>query len=179
MDRVLRGLDFRFFYLDDILVFSRSFEEHEQHLRDFLNQHQRYGILMNPAKCVFRAPEVTFFGYKVSAEGSKPLEELETHLQHCYPPKSASQLRRFLGMLNFYRRFLPHAATTQVTLLNVLSGPRFKGSHSITWMPELFKVFEEHKVSLSSATLPAHPNPLAPPALVTDAFTFAMRVVLQ
>jgi hypothetical protein len=69
MDGVLRGFDFCFAYLDDILVFSRSLEEHEQHLRALFTQLQRYGII-NPAKCVVRAPEVTFLGYKVSAEGS-------------------------------------------------------------------------------------------------------------
>jgi hypothetical protein len=86
---------------------------------------------------MFRAPEVTFLGYKVSAEGSQPLEERETHLQDCHPPKTARQLRRFLGMPNFYRLFLPHAAATQVLLHDVLSGPRVKGSHPITWTPEL------------------------------------------
>jgi cytoskeleton-associated protein 5 len=102
MDEVLRRLDFCFAYLD-ILVFSRTPEEHEQYLRTLFDRLQRHGILVNPAKRVLRAPEVTFLGYKVSAEGSRPLEERVTHLQDCPPPKTASQLRRFLGMLNFYR----------------------------------------------------------------------------
>jgi hypothetical protein len=103
MDDILRGLDFCFAYLDDILVFSRSLEEHKKRLWTLFDRLQRYRILINPAKCVFRAPEVTFLGYKVSAEGSQPLEERVTHLQEFQPPKTASQLRRFLGMLNFYR----------------------------------------------------------------------------
>jgi hypothetical protein len=113
MDDVLRGLDFCFAYLDDILVFSRSPEEHEQHLRTLFGRLQGCGILINPAKCVFRTPEVTFLGYKVSAEGSQHLREPVADFQDCPLPKIASQLRRFLGMLNFYRRFLPHAAATQ------------------------------------------------------------------
>jgi hypothetical protein len=142
MDDILRGLDFCFAYLDDILVFSRSLEEHEQHLRALFTKLQRSGII-NTAKCVFRAPEVTFLGYKVSAEDSQPLEERVTHLQDCDPPKTASQLRRFLGMLNFYRRFLPHAAAIQTLLHDVLSCPRVKGSHPTTWTLELLKAFEE------------------------------------
>jgi hypothetical protein len=63
MDDILRGLDFCFAYLDDILVFSRSLEEHKQHLRALFTQLQRYRIIINPAKCVFREPEVTFLGY--------------------------------------------------------------------------------------------------------------------
>jgi hypothetical protein len=179
MDDILRGLDFCFAYLDDILVFSRSLEEHEQHLRALFDQLLRYGILNNPAECVFRAPEVTFLGYKVSAEGSQPLEQRVADLQDCPPPKTASQLRCFLGMLNFYSRFLHHAAATQTPLHDVLSGPRIKGSLPITWTPELLKAFGECKASLSRATLLAHPDPFARLALVTDASTSAMGAVLQ
>jgi Uma2 family endonuclease len=87
MDDILRGLDFRFVYLDDILVLSRSLEEHEQHLRALFTQLQRYGIIVNSAKCVFRAPEVTFLGYKVSADGPQPLEERVTYLQDSPLPR--------------------------------------------------------------------------------------------
>jgi hypothetical protein len=128
---VLRGLDLRFAYLDDILVFSRSLE-HERHLRALFGRLQTYGIIINPVKRIFRTSEVNFLGYKVSSEGSRPLEDRVTHLQVCPPPKTASQLRRFLGMLNFYRRFLPHAAVTQALLHDVLSG---------IWTPDLHRTF--------------------------------------
>jgi hypothetical protein len=179
IDDILRGLDFCFAYLDDILVFSRSLEEHERHLWTLFDQLQRYGILIKAAKCVFRALEVTLLGYKVSTEGSQPLEERVTHLQDCQFPKTASELRRFLGMPTFDRRFLLHAAGTQAPLHDVLSGPRVKGSHPITQTLELLKAFEECKTSLSRATLLAHPDPSAPLPLVTDASTFAMGAVLQ
>jgi hypothetical protein len=71
MGDILRGLDYCFAYLDDILVFPRSLEEHEQHLRALFTQIQRYGIIINPAKCFFRAPEVTFLSYKVSADNTR------------------------------------------------------------------------------------------------------------
>jgi hypothetical protein len=82
-------------------------------------------------------------------------------------------------MLNFYRRFLPHAAAIQAPLHAALCGPRVKGSHPIIWMPELHRAFEEYKASLSRATLLAHPDPSAPLALFTDASTSAMGAVLQ
>jgi cleavage and polyadenylation specificity factor subunit 1 len=82
-------------------------------------------------------------------------------------------------MLNFYRRFLPHAAATQAPLHDVLSGPRVKGSNPITSTPELLRAFEECKASLSRATLLGHPDPSAPLALVTDTSTSAMGGVLQ
>jgi cleavage and polyadenylation specificity factor subunit 1 len=110
MDDVLQGLDFCFAYLDDIVIFSRSPEEHKQHLRTLFGRLQGCGILINPAKCVFRTPEATFLGYKVFARDSQPLRKRAADLQDSPPPpKTASQLCRILGMLNFYRRFLPHA----------------------------------------------------------------------
>jgi hypothetical protein len=115
----------------------------------------------------------------VSAEGSQPLEDRVTHLQDSPPPKTASQLRRFLGMLNFYRRFVPNAATTQAPLHDTLAGPRIKGSHPTAWTPDLRRAFKECKASLSRTALLAHPNPSAPFALVTDASTSAMGAVLQ
>jgi hypothetical protein len=81
MDDILRGLDFCFVYLDDILVLSRSLEDHERRLRAIFGRLQTYGILIIPARCVFRASEVTFLAYKVSSGGSQPLEERVAHLQ--------------------------------------------------------------------------------------------------
>jgi hypothetical protein len=63
--------------------------------------------------------------------------------EDCSPSKIISQLRSVLGMLNFYRRFLPQAAVTQATKHDVLSSPRVKGCHPIAWTPELHKAFEE------------------------------------
>jgi hypothetical protein len=81
MDDILRGLDFCFAYLNDILVFSRSLEDHERHLRAILGRLQTYGILINSAKCVFRPSGVTFLGYRVSSEESRPLEHRMAYLQ--------------------------------------------------------------------------------------------------
>jgi cytoskeleton-associated protein 5 len=67
MNEILRAVDFCFSYLDDV-VFSRSVEEDERHLWALFALLQRYGILINPAKRVFRVSKVTFLGYKVSAE---------------------------------------------------------------------------------------------------------------
>ena len=179
IDDVLKDLDFCFSYLDDILVFSRSSAEHDQHLRILFSKLQDYGILLHPTKCVFRVPEISFLGYKISPLGSQPLPERVADLQSFPPPKTVGQLRRFLGMLNFYRRFLPRAASIQAPLHGVLSGPRVKGSHPITWSDTLTAAFEECKASLSRATLLAHPDSAAPLALVTDASTTAMGAVLQ
>ena len=82
-------------------------------------------------------------------------------------------------MLNFYWRFLPHAASTQAPLHNILSGSKMKGSHPDTWTESLLQAFSECKASLSQAALLAHPDPCAPLALIMDASTTAMGAFLQ
>ena len=154
---------------------------HQQEYRErtFFTQLEKFGILLNPSKCVFRVPEISFLGYKISSLGSQPLQERVTDLQTCPPPKTIGQLQRFLGMLNFYRRFFPHAASTQAPLHNILSGPKVKGSHPVTWTDSFLAAFSECKASLSQAALLVHPDPTATLALVTDASTTAMGAVLQ
>ena len=92
MDEILKDLDFCFAYIDDILVFSCSPQEHDQHLRILFTQLQNYGILLNPSKCVFRVPEISFLGYKISSMGSQPLAERVANLQACPPSKTISRL---------------------------------------------------------------------------------------
>jgi hypothetical protein len=65
MDGILRGFDFCFAYIDNILVYSCSLEEPERHLRALFRQIQAYGILLNPVKCDFRATEVTILGFRI------------------------------------------------------------------------------------------------------------------
>jgi hypothetical protein len=170
MDDTLRGLA----SLDDIPIFSRSLEEHEHHLRVLFNHLRSNGIIMKPTKCVFRASDVTFHGYRISAEGSRPLHTLVADLLVCPPPKTISQLRSFLGILIFYRRFLPHATAMQAPLHDILSGPRVKGSHPIFWTPEFLQAFAECKENLSRPTLLAHPDSSTPLALVTERYRCAI-----
>ena len=87
MDEILKDLDFCFAYIVDILVFSRSPQEHDQHLCILFTQLQNYGILLNPSKFVFRVPEISFLGYKISFLGSHPLPEIVTDFQACTLPR--------------------------------------------------------------------------------------------
>ena len=102
---------------------ENSLEEHKQHLRALLERFQEHGILINLAKCVFGAQEVTFLGYNASSEGSRPLNGRVTDVQIYSPPQTVRRLLWFLEMINFYRRFLRDAAAIQTPLYAVLSGP--------------------------------------------------------
>jgi cleavage and polyadenylation specificity factor subunit 1 len=115
----------------------------------FLNNFRGTGSSSTRLSASFEHPRSTSSVARFPPKVSQPLEERVTNLRDCPPPTTASQFRRFLGMLNFYSRFLPHAADTQAPLYAALSGPRVKGSHPITWTPELLEAFEECKASVT------------------------------
>lgn len=179
MDEVLRDLNFCYGYLDDILVFSKDIHQHEQHLRLLFERLAKYGVLLNTSKCIFGQTEVMFLGYKVSAAGTQPPECKVQAIQDFPEPKTVKELRRFLGMLNFYRRFIPAAASTQAPLNQLLAGPKVKGSHPVIMTPELLDAFNICKRSLSEATLLVHPDTHAELNILTDASDTAIGAVLQ
>ena len=179
IDEALEGLNFCFPYIDDILVFSRSQEEHHQHLRILFQRLSDYGVIVNSAKCVLGSSKVTFLGFHVSADGCSPLPDKVAAINNFPPPKTIKDLRRFLGMLNFYRQHIPHAASTQAPLNALLQGPDIKSSTPIFWTPELQQSFDASKGGLAQAATLSHPIDSAPLALVVDASRTAIGAVLQ
>lgn len=179
IDEVLRDMDFCYGYIDDILVYSETETQHQQHLRQLFQRLKDYGVLINTAKCVFGKPQVTFLGYNVSADGIRPLESKVHAIQEFPEPKTCKELRRFLGMINFYRRFLPGAAAAQAPLHSLLTGPNTNGSKPIQMTTELRQAFKNCKCALSKATLLAHPDIKAELSIQTDASDSALGAVLQ
>lgn len=178
VDEMTRGLDFVYTYLDDYLIFSRSESEHEEHLRQVFQRLKQYGMLLNTSKCIFGVEEVTFLGYSISEKGAKPLDTKVQAVRDFPTPTNVRQLRGFLGMLNFYRRFLPQAAQIQAALHALLTGS-IKGSQPIVLTGEALSAFEACKESLSKAALLAHPDCTAKLAVVTDASDKAIGAALQ
>lgn len=178
VDELTRGLDFVYSYLDDFLIYSRSESEHEEHLREVFKRLKQYGMLVNTSKCVLGVSEVTFLGYLISGSGCRPLDLKVQAVKEFPPPTNVRQLRGFLGMLNFYRRFLPRAALIQAPLHALLTGS-VKGSQPITLTGDTLAAFEACKESLYNAALLAHPDCSAKLAVVTDASDKAIGAVLQ
>ncbi len=123
MDSILKHLPFVFCYLNDIIIASTSLEEHIEHLRQIFTILSENGLQINPAKCVFAAAAVEFLGHRVDQNGVRPLQR---HVQAISdfppPPQDVKQLQQFLGMVNFYRRFLPGIARTLQPLTDALKG---------------------------------------------------------
>ncbi|KAK7504021.1 hypothetical protein BaRGS_00004753 [Batillaria attramentaria] len=175
MDGILRDVPFAFVYIDDVLVASRSREEHLDHLRQVFYLLSINGLVINKGKCVFGVPELDFLGHRVSAEGIRPLPDRVASLQDCPTPADRTSLQRFLGMINYYHRFIPHIAGILAPLHAQASG---KGQ-SIQWTESCQTAFEKAKEALKEAVLLHHPIPDAPTSLTVDASNSAIGAQLE
>jgi len=115
----------------------------------------------------------------VSAAGTRPLEEKVAEINRFQQPVLVKDLRRFLGILNIYRLFIPQAASIQAPFHAALAGPKVKGSQPVDWTPAMVQAFEDCTAILSRATLLTHPDPSAALALFTDAPDTAIGAAFQ
>ena len=175
MDGVLRDVPCTFVYLDDILIASKSADEHHEHLRQVLQLLSSNGLVINKAKCIFGTKELDFLGHRISAEGIQPIPDRITSLCECKAPTDRSGLQRFLGMINYYHRFLPHIADILAPLHAQASG---KGQ-SINWSEDCQTAFQKAKHILCKATLLHHPRPQATTSVTVDASNTAMGALLE
>ncbi|KFD66920.1 LOW QUALITY PROTEIN: hypothetical protein M514_20786 [Trichuris suis] len=177
MDQVTRDLDFCFVYLDDVLVASKTAREHDAHLAELFDRFVKYGVKLNPAKCVFHASSLEFLGFHLPDDGIRPLQQKVAAIERFPRPSNMNELRRFLGCINFYRRFIPKAAVLLAPLERLISTK--PGRQAIRLSPEAVESFERSKQALADATLLCHPAENANLSLVVDASDEAAGAVLQ
>jgi hypothetical protein len=175
MDCLFRSLPFVFTYLDDHPIASRTMEEHMEHLSQFFQVLQDNGLTINPAKCTFAVTSVKFLGHMVSETGITPLPKHVTAIQEFPAPTSIKQLQQFLGMVNFYRRFLPRIAATLQPLTDLLRG----NPKTLEWTASAADAFTAAKAALVAAVPLSHPAPGATLALAVDASDTHVGGVLQ
>ena len=108
MDRVLAGLHWEtcLFYLDDIIVFSSTWEEHLARLRGVFERLRHAKLKLGAAKCTFAAKEVSYLGHRGTEEGLLPDPSLLAAIRDIPPPKTATEVRSFLGLAGYYRRYV-------------------------------------------------------------------------
>jgi hypothetical protein len=178
LDQVLHGLDFVYTYVDDILIASENMQQHLEHVEIVLNRLSQHGIVINPKKCTFGAQELKFLGVKITPAGIEPLPEKIEAISKMEFPKTSKGLQRFLGMINYYRRWLPHAAELQAPLNALLNGCTRKNV-PIKSTKETALAFENCKKALAQATTLTYPNPTHSLTLSTDASDTALGAVLH
>ena len=178
MDQVLRGLDFCYIYIDDLLVASASPDQHMEHLRLVFERLRHYGMIINPQKCKFGVASVEFLGHLVDSTGIHPLQDKVQAIRDFPQPTTKRQLRTFLGLVNFYHRFIPNCAQI-LHPLNALLSSTDKHGTSLSWDETSSTAFNTIKEVLASTTLLIHPKPHALTSVMTDASDAAVGAVLQ
>ncbi|UYV84424.1 hypothetical protein LAZ67_X002122 [Cordylochernes scorpioides] len=176
INEVLQGLDFAYAYIDDVLNASDSENQHVSHLRQLLGRLRDYGPTINETKCTFGQPSVKFLGFIITNAGISPDPQRVQAIKDIPIPDTVRKLRRFLGMLNFYRRCLPNAASTQAPLHAMVEGRK---NASCQWTPTALQAFDQCKFQLANAALLHHPFPEAPLCLTVDASDFAVGAALH
>ncbi|GFV97715.1 transposon Tf2-11 polyprotein [Trichonephila clavipes] len=149
-------------------------------LHELYSRLSSYGLKLNISKCVFGVTELIFLGHLITPDGIKPLPDKVQAVLDYKQPETVGSLRKFLGLLNFYRRFLPKAAEQQYLLSEFLKGSKGKkDSKPLNWSSEAITAFQRCKQALSDAALLAHPSPSAPLALHVDASDYAIGGALH
>jgi hypothetical protein len=175
MDRVIGPeLDpYCFAYLDDIVVLGETFEQHLQVLQEVFRRLRAANLRLNPDKCQFGRRSLTYLGHVVTAAGIRTDPDKVAAIRQLATPKTLRQLRRFLGMASWYRRFIPDFSRIAAPLNRLLKkGGRWD------WTPEQDAAFNTLKDSLSAAPVLACPDFGKPFVLQTDAADTGLGVAL-
>ena len=177
MDSVLQDIDCAFVYLDDILIASSSEKEHLEDLRIVFRRLTEQGLVIRLEKCLFGVPSLEFLGHQVSKNGSGPTQAKVEVIQNFPQPPTIKGLQEFLGMINFYHRFLPNIASILSPLYGALKSS--KPQQEISWSHQMKQAFVAAKCALVNATMLAHPCSDCSLALTSDASDRAVGAVLE
>jgi transposase InsO family protein len=174
-------------YLDDILIFGRSVEEHLERLKAVLQRIREAGLKLSPSKCFFMQKEVTYLGHIITSTGIRTDPKKIDKVKEWPHPKTVKQLRSFLGFCGYYRRFIKDYAEI-VRPLESLSAEICSGldtnkrrSQDITfkWLDAHESAFTSLKLALTTAPVLSYPNETGKFILDTDASNTGLGAVLS
>lgn len=176
MDSILIGLQGErcFVYLDDIVVFASSLQEHEEKLREVFTRLQEFELKIQPDKCEFLRNEVAYLGHIISSEGVKPNPDKVEAVQNFPVPKCCKDIKAFLGLTGYYRRFISNFSKITKPLTSLL-----KKDVPFIWGEAQQKAFNECKNLLTNPPILQYPNFNKEFVLTTDASLYAIGSVLS
>lgn len=175
MDAVFAGLKWRnlLVYLDDIIIFSRSFEAHVADLREAFGRLRSANLKLKATKCFLFKKEINYLGHLVTREGVKPDPAKARALKTMRIPTNKSELRSFLGLAGYYRKFVYNFATVAYPLYNLT-----REQVKFVWQEEQQNAFDKIVLALTSTPLLIHPDFSKPFIVQTDACDNGIGAVL-
>ena len=163
-------------FLDDIVVYSRTLEDHIRDVRAVLQRLLDAGLYVKKSKCELFMHEIEFLGHHVGREGLRVMQDKVEAVQKWPEPRNASELRSFLGLAGYYRRFVEgfsRRAAPLHELTHTADGQPYR------WQPQHQAAFDDLKRALREAPVLALPDPNRQYVVNTDASDFATGAVLQ
>ena len=156
MELVLRGLQWKtlLIYLDDIIIFSSNLEEHLLRLEEVLKRLSEAKLKLKPSKCHLLETEVLFLGHIVGQIGVKPNPQLIKSVMDWKAPTSTKQVQQFLGLANYYRRFIKNFSDIAAPLSHLT-----KKDVKFQWTSDCQIAMEKLKLALCRAPVLAYPQP--------------------
>ena len=174
MDQILQGLNHVVWYLDDILLTGESEAEHLSNLEEVLSRLEKFGLRARLSKCQFFQDSVEYLGHKIDKEGIHTLKKKVEALTKAKTPQNIEQLQSFLGMVNYYGKFIPNLSTISAPL-NRLRQKEVPWQ----WTEKEDEAVNKLKDHLSSAKVLVHYNPKLPLKLDCDASSVGIGAVLS
>ena len=161
-------------YLDDVLIFSETLEEHISHVKQVLSHLRDYGLTCKLRKCEFHASSLSFLGFVISPEGVSMDPDRVAAIQDWPIPTNVEEIQIFLGFTNFYRRFIEGYSRVVSCITSLLR----KGQH-FHWSSKCQAAFEELKRRFTFAPVLKHFDPDLPIRIHTDASGFAVSGIVS
>ena len=176
MDEILQGLPNVICYLDDIVVTGASDQEHLKNVEKVLVRLKKNGLRLKKLKYSFMQSSVTYLGHQINASGIHATSEKVQAIQDAPTPKNVTELHSFLGLLNYYGKFLRNVASLLHTLnqLNQL----LRENQTWKWILACERAFQQEREQLSKAPVLAHYDPNLPIQLAGDASQYGVGAVL-
>lgn len=163
-----------FVYLDDIVIYSFDLDTHIKNLSNVFDRLRSFNLKLQPDKCEFLRKEVSYLGHIITDEGVKPNPEKTRAVQEFPIPKCPKDVKSFLGLVSYYRRFIPNISKIAKPLTNLL-----KKNVEFNWKNEQQLAFENLKKALTSAPILAYPDFTKPFLLTCDASNQAISAILS
>ena len=174
------NLTYALIHLDDMIVYSKTEEEHLVHLHAVLEQFMEHSLKLKPSKCNFFRTEISYLGHKVSAAGMEPGTDGLKGIVEIAPPATYTQVRKFLGTTGYFRRFIKGYARIAKPLNDLLQGESSKlKSHPVGLPPDALVAFQELKVKCLTAPVLAFADFKKPFLFETDASIEGLGAVLS
>ena len=165
IDKVLMGCSsFAMGYLDDIIIFSKTEEEHLQHLEEIFVRLRKFGLKMKREKCSFFKKHIQYLGHLVSEKGFEPLPEKLESIRKMPAPRTAKEVKQFLGLIGYYRKFVPRFVDISRPLTKLMC-------HNVVfkWTDQCSKAFNHLRELLMEYPILRYPDPTQGYILYTDA----------